>query len=124
VILFFDEFSFISYSSITLDAKLVPMLTGITQLIEHSIQLKPPCKFCTKNEFNLDLTFFVLVEPNKPILLPIHLTKHEQRKLRRQNRAEVMKEQQEKIRLGLMPAPEAKGKKNPQQQIEISGFFL
>jgi len=46
--------------------KLVPMLTGITQLIEHPIQLKPPS------------------EPNKPILLPIHLTKHEQRKLRRQ----------------------------------------
>lgn len=50
-----------------------------------------------------------IVEPNKPVLLPIHLTKHEQRKLRRQNRAEVMKEQQEKIRLGLIPAPEPKG---------------
>lgn len=54
---------------------------------------------------------FILVEPHKPILLPIHLTKHEQRKLRRQNRAEVMKEQQEKIRLGLIPAPEPKGNK-------------
>jgi U4/U6 small nuclear ribonucleoprotein PRP3 len=51
----------------------------------------------------------VSVESHKPILLPIHLTKHEQRKLRRQNRAEVLKEQQEKIRLGLMPPPEAKG---------------
>jgi len=81
-----------NYSSITPDAKLVPMLTGITQLIEHPIQLKPP------------------FEPNKPVLLPIHLTRHEQRKLRRQNRAEVMKEQQEKIRLGLMPAPEPKVK--------------
>jgi U4/U6 small nuclear ribonucleoprotein PRP3 len=99
------------------------MLTGITQLIEHPIQLKPPCKFCIKKEFNLNLIFF-LVEPNKPILLPIHLTKHEQRKLRRQNRAEVMKEQQEKIRLGLMPAPEAKGKKIPKQQIGIFRFFF
>ena len=54
----------------------------------------------------------IVVEPNKPVLLPIHLTKHEQRKLRRQNRAEVMKEQQEKIRLGLLPTPEPKGKKN------------
>jgi U4/U6 small nuclear ribonucleoprotein PRP3 len=45
-------------------------------------------------------------------LLPIHLTKHEQRKLRRQNRAEVQKEQQEKIRLGLIPAPEPKVKIN------------
>jgi U4/U6 small nuclear ribonucleoprotein PRP3 len=121
VILFFDEFSFISYSSITPDAKLVPMLTGITQLIEHSIQLKPPCKFSIKKN-NLALMFSVLVEPNKPILLPIHLTKHEQRKLRRQNRAEVMKEQQEKIRLGLMPAPEAKGNKIPKQQIGIFRF--
>lgn len=41
--------------------------------------------------------------------MPIHLTKHEQRKLRRQNRAEVLKEKQEKIKLGLLPAPEPKG---------------
>ncbi len=60
-------------------------------------------------KFRID--FVVIAEPNKPILLPIHLTKHEQRKLRRQNRAEVMKEQQEKIRLGLIPPPEPKGKK-------------
>ncbi|CAF3717455.1 unnamed protein product [Rotaria sp. Silwood1] len=81
-----------NYSVITPDANIPPMLTGITQLIEHPIQLKPP------------------FEPNKPVLLPIHLTKHEQRKLRRQNRAEVLKEQQEKIRLGLMPPPEPKVK--------------
>jgi len=55
------------------------------------------------------IILFVVVEPNKAVLLPIHLTKHEQRKLRRQNRAEVLKEQQEKIRLGLMPPPEPKG---------------
>ncbi|CAF0894597.1 unnamed protein product [Adineta steineri] len=81
-----------NYSAITPDAKIPPMLTGITQLIEHPIQLKPPS------------------EPNKPVSLPIHLTKHEQRKLRRQNRAEVLKESQEKIRLGLIPAPEPKVK--------------
>ncbi|CAF4180883.1 unnamed protein product, partial [Rotaria magnacalcarata] len=79
-----------NYSTITPDANILPMLTGITRLIEHPIQLKPP------------------FEANKPVLLPIHLTKHEQRKLRRQNRAEVLKEQQEKIRLGLMPPPEPK----------------
>jgi U4/U6 small nuclear ribonucleoprotein PRP3 len=83
------------------------MLTGITQLIEHPIQLKPPCKLedYVKNK----CINFILAEPTKPILFPIHLTKHEQRKLRRQNRAEVLKEQQEKIRLGLIPAPEPKG---------------
>jgi hypothetical protein len=64
-------------------------------------------------------------EPNKPILLPIHLTRHEQRKLRRQNRAEVLKEQQEKIRLGLMPAPEPKGKKKFLKiEIKFSTFFF
>lgn len=65
-----------------------------------------------------------LDEPHKPVLLPIHLTKHEQRKLRRQNRAEVLKEQQEKIRLGLIPAPEPKGKTNLVLNLLISGFFL
>ena len=54
--------------------------------------------------------FSLIDEANKPVLLPIHLTKHEQRKQRRQNRAEVLKEQQEKIRLGLMPPPEPKGR--------------
>lgn len=52
-ILFF--FSNFSYSSITSDTKLIPMLTGITQLIEHPIQLKPPCKlhFNKRNFVNL-----------------------------------------------------------------------
>jgi hypothetical protein len=99
------------------------MLTGITQLIEHPIQLKPPCKCSEKFQFRIDL--IVSGEPNKPILLPIHLTRHEQRKLRRQNRAEVLKEQQEKIRLGLMPAPEPKGKKKFLKiEIKFSTFFF
>lgn len=49
-------------------------------------------------------------EPNKPILLPVFLTKKEKKKLRRQNRREAWKEKQEKIRLGLEPAPEPKVK--------------
>lgn len=98
-----------SYSCVTPDAKLVPMLTGITHLVEHPIQMKPPCKCVVMREDEIDCGCVCLDEPNKPVLLPIHLTKHEQRKLRRQNRAEVMKEQQEKIRLGLIPAPEPKG---------------
>jgi U4/U6 small nuclear ribonucleoprotein PRP3 len=65
---------------------------GITHLIEHPMQLRPPA------------------EPTKPIPLPIFLTKKEQKKLRRQNRRETWKEKQEKIRLGLEPAPEPKMK--------------
>ncbi|KPM11947.1 U4/U6 small nuclear ribonucleoprotein Prp3-like protein [Sarcoptes scabiei] len=53
---------------------------GITQLIEHPIQIKPP----------------------------LFLTKKEKKKLRRQNRREAWKEKQEKIRLGLEPPPEPK----------------
>lgn len=63
---------------------------GITQLIEHPIQMKPPH------------------EPSKPQFLPVFLTKKEQKKLRRQNRREAWKEKQEKIRLGLEPPPEPK----------------
>lgn len=65
---------------------------GITHLIEHPMQMKPPS------------------EPAKPILLPVFLTKKEKKKLRRQNRREAWKEKQEKIRLGLEPPPEPKVK--------------
>lgn len=65
---------------------------GITHLIEHPMQMRPPS------------------EPSKPIPLPVFLTKREQKKLRRQNRREMWKEKQEKIRLGLEPAPEPKMK--------------
>lgn len=47
-------------------------------------------------------------EPIKPAYLPVFLTKAEQKKLRRQNRREAWKEEQEKIRLGLVPPPEPK----------------
>lgn len=40
--------------------------------------------------------------------MPVFLTKKEQKKLRRQNRREAWKEEQEKIRIGLAPAPEPK----------------
>lgn len=44
----------------------------------------------------------------KPVYLPVFLTKKERKKLRRQNRREAWKEEQEKIRLGLVPPPEPK----------------
>ncbi|RWS29002.1 U4/U6 small nuclear ribonucleoprotein Prp3-like protein [Leptotrombidium deliense] len=65
---------------------------GITHLIEHPMQMRPPA------------------EPSKAALLPVFLTKKEKKKLRRQNRREAWKEKQEKIRLGLEPPPEPKVK--------------
>ena len=41
--------------------------------------------------------------------IPVMLTQKERKKLRRQTRLEGQKDQQEKIRLGLMPPPEPKG---------------
>ncbi|KAI8036790.1 U4/U6 small nuclear ribonucleoprotein Prp3 isoform X1 [Drosophila gunungcola] len=64
--------------------------TAISNLIEHPTQMKPPN------------------EPMKPVYLPVFLTKKERKKLRRQNRREAWKEEQEKIRLGLVAPPEPK----------------
>ncbi|KAH8379284.1 hypothetical protein KR009_004031 [Drosophila setifemur] len=64
--------------------------TSISNLIEHPTQMKPPN------------------EPLKPVYLPVFLTKKERKKLRRQNRREAWKEEQEKIRLGLVAPPEPK----------------
>lgn len=64
----------------------------ITNLIEHPIQLKAPD------------------EPSQPPMLKVYLTKKERKKLRRQNRRELLKEQMEKVRLGLAPPPEPKVK--------------
>lgn len=47
-------------------------------------------------------------DPLKPIFNPVFLTKKERKKLRRQNRRETWKEEQEKIRLGLEPPAEPK----------------
>lgn len=51
---------------------------------------------------------FYIDEPLKPVYLPVFLTKKERKKLRRQNRREAWKEEQEKIRLGLVAPPEPK----------------
>jgi len=64
---------------------------AITSLIEHPIQLKP-------------------LEDNRPVSVPMFLTKQEQKKLRRQNRREAWKEKQDKVRLGLILPEEAKVK--------------
>uniref|UniRef100_A0A673MH00 U4/U6 small nuclear ribonucleoprotein Prp3 n=1 Tax=Sinocyclocheilus rhinocerous TaxID=307959 RepID=A0A673MH00_9TELE len=63
---------------------------GVTNLVEHPIQMAP------------------LVDTDKPVTLGVYLTKKEQKKLRRQTRREAQKELQEKVRLGLMPPPEPK----------------
>ncbi|GIY63806.1 hypothetical protein CDAR_601471 [Caerostris darwini] len=65
-------------------------LEGVTALVEHPIQMKPPC------------------DSSQPVFIPLYLTKKERKKLRRQNRREAWKEKQEKIRLGLEPPPEPK----------------
>lgn len=51
---------------------------------------------------------FFTADPLKPIYMPVFLTKKERKKLRRQNRRETWKEEQEKIRLGLEAPPEPK----------------
>ena len=50
------------------------------------------------------------LEPNKPVHVPVFLTKKERKKLRRQSRREAWKEKQDKIRLGLAPPDEPKVK--------------
>ncbi|KAJ8683809.1 hypothetical protein QAD02_019601 [Eretmocerus hayati] len=65
-------------------------VSTITNLVEHPAQMRPP------------------TEPLKPVYMPVFLTKKERKKLRRQNRREAWKEEQEKIRLGLEPPPEPK----------------
>ncbi|KAI5706079.1 hypothetical protein M8J75_004628 [Diaphorina citri] len=64
--------------------------SAITNLVEHPIQMKPPSDMA------------------KPVYMPVFLTDKERKKLRRQNRREAWKEEQEKIRLGLEPPPEPK----------------
>ena len=66
----------------------------ITRLIEHPVQVKPP------------------THSDKKVVPSVMLTAKERKKMRRQNRIEALKEEQEKIRLGLMPPPEPKGKKS------------
>ncbi|KAH8597986.1 pre-mRNA processing factor 3-domain-containing protein [Bisporella sp. PMI_857] len=65
----------------------------ITEYVQHPVLLEPP------------------QEKNAPAPKPMFLTKKEQSKLRRQRRMADLKEQQAKIRLGLVPAPAPKVKK-------------
>uniref|UniRef100_A0A0K0DUQ7 U4/U6 small nuclear ribonucleoprotein Prp3 n=1 Tax=Strongyloides stercoralis TaxID=6248 RepID=A0A0K0DUQ7_STRER len=64
----------------------------ITELVEHPVKKKPPN------------------EPEKEIYPVAYLTKKEQKKIRRQNRKEIQKEQAERVRLGLEKPPEPKVK--------------
>jgi len=63
-----------------------------TKLIEHPEQQAPPA------------------EAPAPEAVGLYLTTKERKKMRRLNRKEVQKEEQEKIRLGLLPPPEPKVK--------------
>lgn len=74
----------------TFEGKISIRKEAITNLIEHPTQVRPPN------------------EPLRPAYLPVFLTKKERKKLRRQNRRETWKEEQEKIRLGLIEPPEPK----------------
>jgi U4/U6 small nuclear ribonucleoprotein PRP3 len=65
---------------------------NLTNLIEHPVQMKPP------------------TATDKKVVPTVMLTSKERKKMRRQNRTEAMKEEQEKIRLGLIPPPEPKVK--------------
>lgn len=65
-------------------------LPTITNLVEHPTQMRPP------------------TDPLKPVYMQMFLTSQERKKLRRQNRREAWKEDQEKIRLGLEAPPEPK----------------
>jgi U4/U6 small nuclear ribonucleoprotein PRP3 len=64
----------------------------INRLIEHPVQMKPSN------------------HTDKKVIPAVMFTAKERKKLRRQKRAEQLKEEQEKIRLGLMPPPEPKVK--------------
>ena len=50
-------------------------------------------------------------QTDKKVVPAVMLTAKERKKIRRQNRAEALKEEQEKIRLGLIAPPEPKGKR-------------
>ncbi|XP_014674942.1 PREDICTED: U4/U6 small nuclear ribonucleoprotein Prp3-like [Priapulus caudatus] len=63
---------------------------GVTNLVEHPIQLNPPA------------------DTSADVPIPVMLTKKERKKLRRMTRRETWKEKQEKIRLGLNSVEEPK----------------
>ena len=63
----------------------------ITHYVQHPVPLK--------NE---------QVEAGKAVVVPFFLTEMEKKKLRRKKRLEKERDRQEKISLGLMPAPDAR----------------
>ena len=63
----------------------------INRLIEHPVQMKQP------------------THSDKKLAPSVMLTAKERKKIRRQNRIEALKEEQEKIRLGLIAPPDPKG---------------
>ncbi|KAI4863694.1 PRP3-domain-containing protein [Hypoxylon rubiginosum] len=67
--------------------------TIVTRYIQHPVPIEPP------------------QDKNVPPPKPMYLTATEQKKLRRQRRMADLKEEQAKIRLGLVPAPPPKVKK-------------
>ncbi|KAF6830320.1 u4 u6 small nuclear ribonucleoprotein prp3 [Colletotrichum musicola] len=73
--------------------------TIVTEYIQHPVALEPP------------------QERNAPAPKPMYLTAKEQAKLRRQRRMAELKEQQAKIRLGLVPAPPPKVKKSNMMRV-------
>ncbi|GKT57274.1 U4/U6 small nuclear ribonucleoprotein Prp3 [Colletotrichum tofieldiae] len=73
--------------------------TIVTEYIQHPVALEPP------------------QEKNTPAVKPMYLTSKEQKKLRRQRRMAELKEQQAKIRLGLVPAPPPKVKKSNMMRV-------
>lgn len=84
------DFVILTGDSYPAEGKLNLKEEAITNLVEHPTQMRPPN------------------EGHKANFLPVFLTKKERKKLRRQNRREAWKEEQEKIRLGLEPPPEPK----------------
>lgn len=71
----------------------------ITAYIQHPVMIEPP------------------QDKNTPGAKPMMLTKKEQAKVRRQRRMADMKEQQAKIRLGLVPPPPPKVKKSNMMRV-------
>ena len=84
-----------NYDSIDDDAalKIDTSDTIITSYVQHPVAIEPPQD--------------KLAPPPKPM----YLTQKETKKLRRQRRMAEMKEEQAKIRLGLVPPPPPKVKK-------------
>ncbi|XP_044259581.1 U4/U6 small nuclear ribonucleoprotein Prp3 [Tribolium madens] len=85
-----DSVILIDNLDLMLNGKIAIKESVINTLVEHPTQLRCP------------------TDPIKPVYMPVFLTKKERKKLRRQNRREMWKEEQEKIRLGLEPPPEPK----------------